>query len=122
MADAFECVEMRDGRPWTFQLDSFAAAACAHFLLHSDYMELLSTADGWRPRAPLRRYWHGELWGRFFGETLNVPQEGPQPNLAALADEMSALIDTLPQRQKLRQALQSQHAALREAGQLKHKL
>ena len=109
-------------RPFTYQLDSFAAAACAHFLLHSDYMDTISGADGWKPRAPLRRYWHTELWSKFFELILNVPDAGRQPDLAALADEMLCFLDSMPQRQKLRQALQSQHAALREAGLLKHRL
>ena len=122
MADDFECLEMREGRPWTFQLDSFAAAACAYFLLHSEYMELQMTTDGWRPKGQLRRYWQMDMWSNFFAVSLNVPQGGPQPDLTRLADAMSECIDSLPQRQKLRQAMQSQHAMLREAGLLRHKL
>ena len=122
MADDFECLEMREGRPWTYQLDSFAAAACAFFMLHSEYMELQSTSDGWRPKAPLRRYWQVDTWTTFFAASLNVQPGGPQPDLMHLADTMSECIDALPQRQKLRQAMQSQHAALREAGLLRHKL
>ena len=42
-ADTFECLEMRDDQPWTFQIDSFAVCACAHFMLHGDFMKLVRT-------------------------------------------------------------------------------
>ena len=41
MADTFECAEMREGREWTTHPDASAIAACAHFMLHGEYMELV---------------------------------------------------------------------------------
>ena len=73
MADAFECIEMREARPWTFQIDSYAACACAHFMLHSDYMQLVQTPAGWQPRAALKRYWDNAQWSTVFDTLLNVP-------------------------------------------------
>lgn len=61
------------------------------------------------------------MWIKFFDVLLNVPVDGPQPNLLELANEMTSALDILPMRQKLRHALQSQYASLREAGVLKHR-
>ena len=36
----FECVEMRKGRPWKYEIDIFGLAATAYMLLHGEYMEL----------------------------------------------------------------------------------
>merc|ERR1712048_583716 len=62
MASGLECPEMLQGRPWTTQIDLFAAAACIHFLLHAEYMERpVLEGSRWRPRSSLKRYWQVEL-------------------------------------------------------------
>ena len=38
--DAFRCVEMREGAPWLWQADAYAAAGVAHCLLYGQYMEV----------------------------------------------------------------------------------
>ena len=123
---------LREGRPWTLQVDSFAAAATAHFLLHADYMELdeptpMTTTTGgggggYQPKAPLKRYWQAELWSSLFDTLLNVPAAGPQPDLAALAARIHAHFDGTPRhRAELKHALQRQFAQLSDAGLLRRR-
>lgn len=119
-ADGFGCVEVREGRPWTTQPDSFGAAACAHFMLHSDYMELVRDGDRWRPKDGLKRYWQAAIWRRVFDELLNTPAGGERPCLAALASRIYEHFDaSAPARQKLKAALQSMYATLVEGGALR---
>jgi hypothetical protein len=71
--EAFECVEMQEGRVWRKQLDLYAVAATVHCLLHSEYMEVEASGDSgsYRPRLPLKRYWQVEAWTKFFDACIN---------------------------------------------------
>ena len=65
----------------------------------------------------MKRYWQTDLWSKLFDVLLNIPEDGPQPDLRALADEVQRHLDgSLSTRQKLRQLLVAQHALLRDAG------
>mmetsp|Transcript_26047 Transcript_26047/g.65762 ORF Transcript_26047/g.65762 Transcript_26047/m.65762 type:complete len:120 (-) Transcript_26047:210-569(-) len=69
--EAFECVEMREGKPWKEQVDLYAVAATVHVLLHSEYMETVSEGGSWKPKAALKRYWQTETWTAFFDACIN---------------------------------------------------
>ena len=71
--EAFECVEMQEGRVWRKQLDLYAVAATVHCLLHSEYMEVETSGDSgsYRPRLPLKRYWQVDTWTKFFDACIN---------------------------------------------------
>lgn len=97
--DARDCLEMREGRPWTYQTDYFGLAGIIYCMLYGKYIEAssvvsaVSTPDG-QPRCklatPFKRYWQGELWARLFDLLLNptlVHANGQLP----LCNEMSAL-------------------------------
>ncbi|KAI0483028.1 hypothetical protein GGR56DRAFT_686193 [Xylariaceae sp. FL0804] len=95
-----DCAEMRDGRPWTWQIDYHGLAGILHCLLFGRYMETVpvtatATAssrnsgnhnqnggsnDGvgsrqqqqrYRLREPLKRYWQVDIWARCFDVLLN---------------------------------------------------
>ena len=90
----FRCVEMQTGAPWTFQADTFCALGCVHAMLWGTYMDIDHDADAqrWRRRAPLRRYWHAELWEPFFDALLNVPSCDAQPALADFRASFEAFL------------------------------
>ncbi|KAL8931856.1 MAG: hypothetical protein Q9211_006687, partial [Gyalolechia sp. 1 TL-2023] len=96
-----DCPEMREMRPWTYQVDYWGCAGVVHSLLFGKYIEDVaveaptipsssSRADGtddddgnrtvaihahrekrWRVKEPLKRYWQQELWGNLFELLLN---------------------------------------------------
>ena len=102
--DARDCVEMRDGRPWTYQADYFGLAGIVYCMLYGKYIEASSIvlvtqeeqANG--PRYKLatafKRYWQTDLWTRLFDVLLNpcsVHPDGALPisdTLAPLRAEM----------------------------------
>ena len=115
--DARDCVEMRDGRPWTYQADYFGLAGIVYCMLYGKYIEASSIvhvtpqngsggtrgakqqqqqSDG--PRCKLatafKRYWQADLWSRLFDVLLNpclVRTDGALPvtdTLALLRAEM----------------------------------
>lgn len=97
--DARDCLELREGRPWTFQPDYFGLAGIIYCMLYGKYIEANSISlgppleDG-QPRyklsAPFKRYWQGELWARLFNLLLNPTTIRPDRTLP-LCDEMGAI-------------------------------
>jgi checkpoint serine/threonine-protein kinase len=78
-----DCAEMREGRPWTWQVDYHGLAGIVHVLLFGKYIETvrcdsggLGTAGGrrYRVRESLKRYWQTEMWGELFELLLNPGQ------------------------------------------------
>ncbi|KAK4128561.1 hypothetical protein N657DRAFT_652207 [Parathielavia appendiculata] len=75
---AQDCAEMREGRPWTWQIDYHGLAGTLHVLLFGKYIETvrcdaggLGTSRRYRIRESLKRYWQTEIWGECFDLLLN---------------------------------------------------
>jgi checkpoint serine/threonine-protein kinase len=77
---AQDCAEMREGRPWTWQIDYHGLAGIVHCLLFGRYIETvrcdaggLGTAAGrrYRVRESLKRYWQTDMWAECFDVLLN---------------------------------------------------
>ncbi|CAK7264782.1 protein kinase [Sporothrix epigloea] len=89
---AQDCAEMREGRPWTWQIDYHGLAGALHCLLFGKYMETIlcdqgigaafggGIADGIMERGPvkryriretLKRYWQTDIWSDAFELLLN---------------------------------------------------
>ncbi|KAF8456801.1 Mad3/BUB1 homology region 1-domain-containing protein [Kalaharituber pfeilii] len=84
-----DCVEIREMRPWTYQIDYYGAAGIVHSLLFGKYLEIVADKGGglagigaigvagtgggktWRVKESFKRYWQGEIWGRMFDVLLN---------------------------------------------------
>jgi checkpoint serine/threonine-protein kinase len=84
-----DCPEMREMRPWTWQLDMHGMAGIAHSLLFGKYLEtVLEKGSGglgvsgkrYVLKERFKRYWQVELWEAFFALCLNpglgVEEEG----------------------------------------------
>lgn len=76
---AQDCAEMREGRPWTWQIDYHGLAGIVHCLLFGKYIETVRCDQGgigtagrkYRVRESLKRYWQTELWSECFDLLLN---------------------------------------------------
>jgi checkpoint serine/threonine-protein kinase len=75
-----DCAEMRELRPWTYQVDYHGLAGIIHSLLFGKYMETVSEKGGglgqgatktYRIRENLKRYWQTEIWAEVFALLLN---------------------------------------------------
>ncbi|KAI0719260.1 Mad3/BUB1 homology region 1-domain-containing protein [Cerioporus squamosus] len=104
--DARDCLEIREGKPWTFQTDYFGLAGIIYCMLYGKYIEAASVVpsptpdpDGkihYKLSTPFKRYWQGDLWARLFDVLLNptlVRPDGKLPvtdELAVLRGEMEA--------------------------------
>ncbi|EFQ96865.1 BUB protein kinase [Nannizzia gypsea CBS 118893] len=87
-----ECVEMRECRPWTYQVDLYGLAGTIYVMLFGKYMEVSQvterTSNGpgspslgnerglgahktYRIKESLKRYWEREIWSEVFDLLLN---------------------------------------------------
>ncbi|KAK5138031.1 hypothetical protein LTR08_005828 [Meristemomyces frigidus] len=78
-----DCAEMRELRPWTYQIDYHGLAGIVHSLLFGKYMETIGEKAGggvalgqgatksYRIRESLKRYWQTEIWAELFQLLLN---------------------------------------------------
>jgi checkpoint serine/threonine-protein kinase len=80
---AQDCAEMREGRPWTWQIDYHGLAGIVHCMLFGKYIETvrcdaggLGTQAGrrYKIREGLKRYWQTEIWAECFDVLLNPGQ------------------------------------------------
>lgn len=75
-----DCAEMREMRPWTFQVDYHGLAGTIHSMLFGKYMQVIAERGAglgqgvgktYRIREALKRYWQCEIWAEVFGLLLN---------------------------------------------------
>ncbi|KAH8647579.1 Mad3/BUB1 homology region 1-domain-containing protein [Tricladium varicosporioides] len=75
-----DCAEMRELRPWTYQIDYHGLAGIVHSMLFGKYIDTVadksagigaSAKKSWRIKESLKRYWQTEIWGSVFELLLN---------------------------------------------------
>lgn len=73
--EGLECIAMRNGSPWCFDIDTYGLCVCAHTLLFGNYMEVIKASGKddlrWKIKNRLRRYWQTPLWSFFFDCLIN---------------------------------------------------
>ncbi|KAH8281982.1 hypothetical protein KR054_004566 [Drosophila jambulina] len=70
--DGFTCIEMQEGRSWSYETDLFCIAATVHVMLFGEYMQPLKRGSNWEIRQKLPRYLKKHVWTKFFGDLLNM--------------------------------------------------
>jgi checkpoint serine/threonine-protein kinase len=75
-----DCAEMRELRPWTYQIDYHGLAGIVHNLLFGKYISTVAERGAalgagatktYRIRENLKRYWQVEIWGEVLDLLLN---------------------------------------------------
>lgn len=74
-----DCSEMREARPWTWQIDYYGLAGTIHCLLFGKYIETTRYDQGgigktgrkYKIRESLKRYWQTDIWSECFEVLLN---------------------------------------------------
>lgn len=88
-----DCAEIRECRPWKYQIDYHGAAGVIHSLLFGKYIETVPVAGGglgqkkeWKLKDNLKRYWEKELWNEVFTILLNPSSVGDGDETAMQSD------------------------------------
>ncbi|ESZ90842.1 hypothetical protein SBOR_8787 [Sclerotinia borealis F-4128] len=87
-----DCAEMRELRPWTYQIDYHGLAGIIHSMLFGKYIDTMAERPGggagdaiggmggggiggglrkWKIKEGLKRYWQTEIWAGVFDLLLN---------------------------------------------------
>jgi checkpoint serine/threonine-protein kinase len=75
-----DCSEMREMRPWTYQVDYYGLAGTVHSLLFGKYMETIAEKGAelgagatktYKIKEGLKRYWQTAIWSETFDVLLN---------------------------------------------------
>ncbi|XP_039295868.1 mitotic checkpoint serine/threonine-protein kinase BUB1 isoform X2 [Nilaparvata lugens] len=94
----FQCTEMRDGKPWTYQTDLFGLAGTTYLLLMGEYMKVTKRGNEWVLQKNLHRYLHREVWLPIYEELLNVESCSKLPNLSELRKKLQNLLVSMDQK------------------------
>lgn len=89
--ESFDCIEMREGRPWTYQTDFFGYAGTMHVLMFGNYMkyfyheptEMYTTTESVKSRYPL-----SSVWKNIFKQCLNIPDCEHFPDWNNIVEEL----------------------------------
>ncbi|XP_005180213.2 probable serine/threonine-protein kinase fhkB [Musca domestica] len=99
--DGFTCIEMQEGRSWSYETDLFCIAGTVHVMLFGEYMQLQKRGDTWDIKQKLPRYLKKHVWTQFFGDILNI-KSNKLPNLSEMRnifEEEAAKMDSELQKQ-----------------------
>lgn len=78
--DTQDCAEMREMRPWTYQIDYHGLAAIIHTMLFGKYINTTAEQGGlgsgagarkYRITSTFKRYWQTDIWNELFDVLLN---------------------------------------------------
>ncbi|GIY52505.1 hypothetical protein CDAR_181571 [Caerostris darwini] len=76
------CNEMKENKPWAFQIDWYGFLNCIHVLLFSDYMKVKKNVNGkWTIEKKFKRYWDQSIWVPLFDDLLNIPSCYQEPDI-----------------------------------------
>lgn len=78
--DQQDCLEMRSGKPWTYEADYYGLAGIIHAMLFGNFIESVQLSNGrFKLRQSFKRYWRQGLWSSVFDVLLNSNEFGPFP-------------------------------------------
>ncbi|XP_065355685.1 probable inactive serine/threonine-protein kinase bub1 [Calliphora vicina] len=100
--DGFTCIEMQEGRSWSYETDLFCIAGTVHVMLFGEYMQLQKRAGTWDIKQKLPRYLKKHVWTQFFGDILNIKPDNKFPDLREMRnifEEEASKMDSELQKQ-----------------------
>lgn len=91
--DKDPCIEMRNKKPWTYQLDLYGMIGTSYAILFGKYMDVEKINDSWKIKSKFPRYYKQELWDFFFNTLLNIPNSKELPNLLEIKGKFEEYLD-----------------------------
>lgn len=85
--DQQDCIEMRQGKPWSYEADYFGLAGIIHSLLFGELIETTQiSGGGCKLKRPLKRYWKQDIWSAVFYSLLNSDKFDDFPITSRLSE------------------------------------
>jgi checkpoint serine/threonine-protein kinase len=95
--DEQDCIEMRTGKPWTYQVDYHGVAAVVYLLLFGKFIktheERRSNSGIWVTIvSSLKRYWQKDLWNEMFDCLLNSSSKASRAGVnLPITDQLTSI-------------------------------
>eukprot|EP00118_Oscarella_pearsei_P017271 m.170283 g.170283 ORF g.170283 m.170283 type:complete len:1125 (+) comp39035_c0_seq17:25-3399(+) len=88
----FQCIEMREGKPWRKQLDYYGLVSTTSCLIHLNYLaphQIYKKCGRWTVNKKVKRSWTS-VWSEMFDEFLNIPScdDSDMPSLKEYRERM----------------------------------
>ncbi|XP_075212384.1 mitotic checkpoint serine/threonine-protein kinase BUB1-like [Lycorma delicatula] len=96
--DDFQCNEMKENLPWTYQTDYYGLAGTAYCLLMGDYMKVIKRRGDWTLQPILPRYMHRDVWQPIFHDLLNIESCTSLPDLSQMKTNLEKSLDSVGRR------------------------
>lgn len=118
-----DCSEMRELRPWSYQVDYHGLASIIHMMLFGKYIETTADAasDGRRKRHRLaqnfKRYWQQDIWKEIFDLLLNSVAKSTEHSAAVTEENAGPSEKSFPLTKKLRGCRMKLEQYLEEHGE-----
>ncbi|KAJ8098356.1 Mad3/BUB1 homology region 1-domain-containing protein [Lipomyces tetrasporus] len=120
---AQDCAEMRELRPWTYQVDYHGLASIIHMMLFGKYIEIMTEPQSghgrrkhYRLTQSFKRYWQQDIWKELFEVLLNSVAE----SLEGMPDgrhDNGAPVKAFPITNRLRRCREKMEVFLEENGE-----
>lgn len=70
-----QCVAMRNGESWSYDVDTYGICDCAYVLLFGKDLKIEKGKGGrWQQSEKLKRYWNKDIWNEVFDSLLNLDE------------------------------------------------
>ncbi|XP_046394781.1 uncharacterized protein LOC124162323 [Ischnura elegans] len=94
----FQCVEMRSGKEWSYQVDMFHIASLVHVMIFGDFMDVVCKDGVWIPTKKVPRNLNQDLWNWFFNSMLNIESCLELPSLLKIIERFEKIyLDSMVQ-------------------------
>ncbi|KAK9484529.1 Mad3/BUB1 homology region 1-domain-containing protein [Lipomyces starkeyi] len=120
---AQDCAEMRELRPWTYQVDYHGLASIIHMMLFGKYIEITTDSQPgygrrkhYRITQSFKRYWQQDIWRELFELLLNSVAES-QAGIADVHGESTTPVKTFPITERLRNCREKMEEFLETNGE-----
>ncbi|CAL1279057.1 unnamed protein product [Larinioides sclopetarius] len=85
------CIEMKEKKPWVFQIDWYGLCNCIHVLLFSEYMKVKKNSEGrWTIEKNIKRYHDQPFWSSLFDDLLNIPACYQEPDILKYTSQIES--------------------------------
>ncbi|XP_071448990.1 mitotic checkpoint serine/threonine-protein kinase BUB1-like [Hetaerina americana] len=92
--DQCQCIEIQNGRPWTYQIDLYGIAFTMHCMIFGEYMDISCQNGIWNINRKLPSHFNSGIWNNLFHSLLNVPSCDFIPDLQSIQAKLQEFMFT----------------------------
>ncbi|XP_046387162.1 mitotic checkpoint serine/threonine-protein kinase BUB1-like [Ischnura elegans] len=92
--DQHQCIEMQNGKPWTYQIDLYGIAFTMHCMIFGEFMDISCQNGIWNINRKVPSHFNSGIWNNLFHSLLNVPSCDYIPDLLSIQAKLQEFMFT----------------------------